>query len=78
MSYDQKCYDLAEVFLEDEPGFLKLPTHTRKQLADEMAQDIQDCIESNLEFFRGNHRFKAVTQSAASHADNLEVQPKEK
>lgn len=65
MSYDQRCYDLAAVFLTDEPGFSALPLHTRRQLADEMAQDIQDSVEANLEFFRGNGRFKEVAQSAA-------------
>lgn len=57
MSYDGKCYDLAMAFLEDEPGYLTLPLDDRRQLADQIAQDIQGCIEDALQDARDNQRF---------------------
>jgi len=42
ISYDSRCYDLAEIFLSDEPG-MNTPHH-----AHEMAQDIQIAIEDYL------------------------------
>ena len=45
MSYDVKCHDLAKVFLFD----VLLPTQDGfDQAADELAQHIQDSIESFL------------------------------
>ena len=38
MSFDRSCYDLAIVFLEDEPGLAPL--------ADDLAQTIQDAVEA--------------------------------
>lgn len=49
MSYDTKCYDLAEAFLEDEPA-LNNESH-RKALA----QEIQNAIESFIEDARRNY-----------------------
>jgi len=46
MSYDTKCYELAEAFLIDEP--LTFPQFQHH--ADRLAQDIQNAIESYLEF----------------------------
>jgi len=40
MSYDAKCFDLAEIFLSDNP---EIDTGNRKQ---ELAQHIQDEIDS--------------------------------
>jgi Mn-dependent DtxR family transcriptional regulator len=42
MSYDPKCYDLAESFLQDHPGY-------PKEAADDLAQAIQDAIEEWFE-----------------------------
>lgn len=39
MSYDAKCYDLAAIFLGDEPKL-----HTEKNVQS-LAQEIQDLIE---------------------------------
>lgn len=50
MSYDEKCYKLAEYFLADEP---KINTDlNRKQLA----QEIQACIEDAIRFMQGHLR----------------------
>jgi hypothetical protein len=49
MSYDSKCYDLAEAFLEDEPA---LNTEPRRK---ELAQIIQDAIEGFIEYERKNY-----------------------
>ena len=43
MSYDQKCYDLAEYFMDDEP--LKLQTDKNKA---RIAERVQDCIEDEI------------------------------
>lgn len=45
MSYDQKCYDLAKDFLGDESPFTEAEV-------EQLAQDIQDAIESFLNFGR--------------------------
>jgi len=46
MSFDPRCYDLAELFLSDEP---KLNTPVNRNL---LAQDIQDAIESTIASLR--------------------------
>jgi hypothetical protein len=43
MSYDPKCYELVELFLEDEPE-LKADL----SFAQSMAQEIQTCIEDSI------------------------------
>lgn len=45
--YDTKCYDLASLFLEDEPHLFTDANSI------ELAQEIQDCIES---FIRDKNR----------------------
>lgn len=51
MTYDVKCYDLANAFLED---FNTQGAHNgenrRPFLADKLAQDIQDAIEAFIEY----------------------------
>jgi len=42
MSYDQKCYDLAEAFLQDEPT---VNTDVSRHV---LAQAIQETIEAEL------------------------------
>lgn len=39
MSYDEKCYALAKAFLSDHP------THDTPEHCDQLAKDIQQCIE---------------------------------
>ena len=41
MSFDQRCRDLAEVFLSDE----KIDAPLKAKLTDKLAQEIQDLIE---------------------------------
>lgn len=48
-NYDQKCFDLAEVFLSDTPH---LATEKR---TDELAQLIQSCIEDFILFEENNY-----------------------
>ena len=43
MSYDQKCFDLAKAFLEDEPDL------DNERGAEELAQAIQEVIEAWIE-----------------------------
>lgn len=45
-TYDSRCYDLAAIFLGDEPA-LHTPEHT-----DELAQLIQGAIEDYITFMR--------------------------
>ena len=40
LSFDSKCYDLAEHFLEDEP------TLKTEEMKNQLAQEIQDAVES--------------------------------
>lgn len=47
MSYDEKCYALAKHFVDDS----YIAEGSRKKLTDELAQEIQDCIEGNLNTF---------------------------
>ena len=58
MAYENRCYDLAAVFLSHEP---ELDTETRRQ---ELAQLIQTTIENRIAFERGQgqieHLIKAV------------------
>jgi hypothetical protein len=44
MSFDTKCYDLAELFLEDHP---MINNERRRK---ELAQDIQNTIEAYIEY----------------------------
>jgi hypothetical protein len=48
MSYDPRCYDLASVFLEDEPLLFS------DARCKELAQLIQDRIESFIEYERAH------------------------
>ena len=57
MTYDSKCFDLAQAFLDDEPGYDDLPKSERDRLADQIAQDIQRAIEDALADARENGRF---------------------
>lgn len=50
MSYDSRCYDLAEVFLDDEPHL------NAESYRTELAQLIQNTIEDFIEFERGARR----------------------
>ena len=50
MAYDEKCWDLAEAFILDEPILKDKPPEEVKALCDELAQDIQNCIEDFLEY----------------------------
>lgn len=45
-TFDQRCYDLAAHFLQDEPG---LNTEAARVT---LAAEIQYCIESELKFMR--------------------------
>lgn len=45
-TYDQKCFDLAEAFLSDEP---QLNTEAARVT---LAIEIQQCIENEIEFMR--------------------------
>ena len=56
MSYDQKCYDLAELFLSDSP---KINNARRR---DELAQDIQNTIEAYIDFEMLRFNAKASLQ----------------
>jgi hypothetical protein len=44
MGYDTKCHDLAQSFVEDST----IPAHEHGKMTDELAQEIQDCIENFL------------------------------
>lgn len=46
-TYDPKCYELAAMFLSDEPT---LNTDAAKVT---LAQQIQQCIEEEINFMRG-------------------------
>lgn len=43
MSYDVKCFELAETFIDDEPKLVKTPA-----MVAELAQIIQDAIEDYI------------------------------
>lgn len=45
-TFDSKCYELAEYFLQDEPS---LNTEAAKTT---LAAEIQQCIENEIEFMR--------------------------
>ena len=49
MTYDEKCYDLAAAFLQDEPGLF-----TEKNNVS-LAKEIQDTIEQWIAFARDNY-----------------------
>ncbi len=48
-TYDEKCYDLAAAFLEDEPHLL---THLNNVA---LAQVIQNAVESWIDFTKLNY-----------------------
>ena len=50
MAYDEKCWDLAEAFITDDPTLMHKPEEEQKALIHELAQDIQNCIEDFLEY----------------------------
>jgi hypothetical protein len=45
MSYDVKCFQLAETFIDDDKGIVKSP-----ELVAALAQEIQDTIETFLQY----------------------------
>ncbi len=49
MTYDPKCWDVADAFLADEPR-LATPEHT-----DKLAQRLQDTIEGYIEYELDNY-----------------------
>lgn len=49
MAFDQKCFDLAQMFLSDTPHL-----ETKKR-TDELAQIIQTTIEDWIAFEQGNY-----------------------
>lgn len=51
-TYDQKCWDLADVFLSDEPHL-----HTTDRI-DGLAKIIQGAIEDYIEFEKDNYEPK--------------------
>ena len=48
--FDQKCFDLASSFLEDDEIFQKLPETRKEVYRKELAQTIQDTVEDYLIF----------------------------
>jgi len=48
MSYDQRCYDLAQFFVEDSGKFLPGAEARRPAAIAALAQRIQDTIETEL------------------------------
>jgi hypothetical protein len=63
-NYDQKCFDLAEAFLEDEPH---LATERR---TDELAALIQSTIEDYITYEQGNYEPPGPPGFEAGFADN--------
>lgn len=64
MAFDQKCFDLAEAFLEDQPH---LATAKR---TDELAQYIQNAIESFIEVENDNYEPPDPPGFEAGFAEN--------
>jgi len=64
MAYDNRCYDLAETFLEDEPH---LNNESRRA---ELAQCIQDAIENFIRFEEANYEPPDPPGFEAGFADN--------
>lgn len=62
MSYDTKCYDLAEAFLDDEPHL--------KAKTGELAQLIQTTIEDWINY-ENRQEAKMVAAKASDALDNL-------
>lgn len=62
MTYDSRCWDLAEVFLQDEPG---LNTEVAKH---QLACEIQDTIENEITFMR-YRRLEATAQEVLNASD---------
>lgn len=53
-SYDSRCYDLAAIFLGDEPGL-----HSEANIH-ALALEIQQTIEDEIQFMRADHIPDAV------------------
>jgi hypothetical protein len=51
MSYDEKCYELAEAFLDD-PDTQHINTESNRE---KLAQDIQDAIEQFIMTAKDNY-----------------------
>lgn len=64
MSYDQKCYDLAAIFLGDEPHL-----HTEGRV-EELAQLIQTTIEDYITDERANYEPPDPPGFEGGFADN--------
>jgi hypothetical protein len=66
MSYDDKCYDLAEAFLSDEP----LAGFNTDARCGKLAQAIQNAIEDFLAIERDNYEPPDVPGWEGGFADN--------
>lgn len=56
MSFDQKCYDLAELFASDLPG-APLPKSEIGELAQAIQTTIEDWLAEKEETIRANSQF---------------------
>jgi len=45
MTYDKRCYELAQVFLWDQPGWFEHSYQYRETTKEKLAQEIQRTIE---------------------------------
>jgi hypothetical protein len=65
MTYDQRCYDLGELFLEDVPHL-----NTKKR-RDDLAQTIQAAIEGYIAYEQNNYEPKETGDAwTGGFADN--------
>jgi len=62
-TYDHRCYELAKVFLSDEPDL------NNEQLCHSLALEIQQCIEDEIYFMRNDpHLYSGFTKEAVAEA----------
>jgi hypothetical protein len=60
--FDPKCFDLAQAFLEDSPALRNVPGK-----ADELASEIQQCIEDWLQGESDRAELKGLHDAATNY-----------
>ena len=51
-TFDKKCYELSMAFLDDEQWFREKPLAERERFVDDLAGEIQQVIESQINYYR--------------------------
>ena len=68
VTYDPRCYDLAEIFLEDEPNL------NAEEYKKHLAGVIQEAIEGEIEWMRDQHATSSRARAPHNEPETKDAQ----